>query len=73
MLNNGDPWTTKTILQLFTSESKIIKSFDLDENRGYLDGGIYPILDKELLLLCYLKYDENSKSSVFIDYYKITK
>jgi hypothetical protein len=71
MLNNGDPWTTKTKLQLFSSKSEIIKSFNLDENRGYLDGGIYPILDKELLLLCYLKYDENDKSSIFIDYYKI--
>lgn len=71
MVDNGDPWTTKTKLQLFTSESKIIKTFNLDENRGYLDGGIYPILDKELLLFCYLKYDENGKSSIFIDYYKI--
>lgn len=70
VIDNGDPWTSKSVLQLYSSKSEIIKSFNLDENRGYLDGGIYPILDKELLLLCYLKYDDN-KSSIFIDYCKI--
>ena len=28
-------------------------------------------MNDELLLLCYLKYDENGKSSIFIDYYKL--
>lgn len=73
VIDNGDPWSSRSILQLFSSKSEMIKSFNLDENRGYLDNGIYPILDKELLLLCYLKYDENGKSSIFIDYCKLNE
>lgn len=71
VIDNGDSWSSKSVLQLYSSKSEIIKSFNLNENRGYLDGGIYPVLDKELLLLCYLKYDNDGKSSIFIDYCKI--